>query len=122
MRGLPFTLGPANVTRKSWIVLSQDQHSWTTRTIDIPIGRTAPFLCLAQFCDGRKPSSNPGHRRWRASATSPAILVYDDAPPAPSHPPLRSESALPPGRECMNAMQSNSWRPSNSTILQRGID
>lgn len=47
MRGMPFTLGPASVTRKSWIVLSQDDRLWTTKTIDIPIGRTAPFLCLA---------------------------------------------------------------------------
>jgi len=51
IRGIPFRLGPADVERKSWIVLSTRTQPWSARTVEIPIGRTARFLCLAQFCD-----------------------------------------------------------------------
>jgi hypothetical protein len=129
MRGMPFTLGPANVTRKSWIVLSQEDRAWTTKTIDIPINRAAPFLCLAQFCDWEKAEFEPADVddiESIGATLAEAILIYDDGTTR-TFPIRRRFEVNPPhaawGRECMNAMQSNSWRPVElNDPLQRGSD
>jgi hypothetical protein len=46
LRGMPFRLGPEDVTRKSWIVLRQSGPA-----IEIAVDRTATFVCMAAFCD-----------------------------------------------------------------------
>jgi hypothetical protein len=50
-RGIPFLMGPGDVEQKSWVALSARDASWTARSVEIPIGRTARYVCLAQFCD-----------------------------------------------------------------------
>jgi hypothetical protein len=51
-RGIPFILGAGGEpARKSWIALARSARPWTSAHVQIPVGRTARFLCLAQFCD-----------------------------------------------------------------------
>ncbi len=50
-RGVPFVLGPAEVKRKSWVVLSSQPAAWLTRSVEVLLRQKAGFICLAQFCD-----------------------------------------------------------------------
>src|SRR5690348_10506389 len=51
LRGIPFLLGPGEVTEKTWIALSSQTASWSARSLEIPLGQKAGFVCFAQFCD-----------------------------------------------------------------------
>ena len=51
-RGIPFELGPGREpARKAWIALARSDRPWASAHLEIPVGRAAQFLCLAQFCD-----------------------------------------------------------------------
>jgi hypothetical protein len=45
-RGIPFLMGPGGVERKSWVALRTRDASWTSRSAEIPIGRTARYACV----------------------------------------------------------------------------
>lgn len=51
LRGIPFVMGPGQVEQKSWVALSTRDASWTARAVEIPVEKTASYICLAQFCD-----------------------------------------------------------------------
>jgi hypothetical protein len=81
IRGIPFRLGPADVAQKSWIVLSTRTQPWTAPAVEIPIGRTAGFVCLAQFCDWDAAEFDPEDvdAIERIGETlAEAVLVYED--------------------------------------------
>jgi hypothetical protein len=60
-RGIPFVLGPEEVRKKAWVVLSLRKSSWSKRAVEIPIRQKASFVCLAQFCDwDEKETPKPG--------------------------------------------------------------
>ena len=129
IRGIPFRLGPADVDRRSWVVLSTRTQPWTSPAVEIPIGRTAGYLCLAQFCDWDPAEFNPEDADVIDKIGEPlaeAVLVFEDGSTR-SFPVRRRFEVNPPaaawGRECFNAMQSNSWRAVKlDDPLARGID
>jgi hypothetical protein len=59
LRGIPFLLGPPDVRRKTWVALSTRAASWTAPSVEIPLGRKAGYVCLAQFCDWDKNEIRP---------------------------------------------------------------
>ena len=59
LQGIPFLLGPEDVQQKSWITLSTAKQPWAVAKVEIPIGRTAACLCVAQFCDWDPNDTNP---------------------------------------------------------------
>src|SRR4029077_16913993 len=50
-RGIPFLLGAEGIMKRSWVVLSKRNSTWTKQSIEISIEQKAGFLCLAGFCD-----------------------------------------------------------------------
>ena len=50
-QGIPFLLGPEGLARKRWLALSKRPKPWVARSVDIPAGKKAAFLCVAAFCD-----------------------------------------------------------------------
>ncbi len=80
-RGIPFALSPGKPSSKSWIALARSSRPWTTGSVEIPVGRAATFLCLAQFCDwdaNEKPE--PGASAFEKAGQELArfALVYQD--------------------------------------------
>jgi hypothetical protein len=51
LRGIPFHLGPADVEKNSWILLSTRSAPGHTARAEVAIGASARYVCLAQFCD-----------------------------------------------------------------------
>ena len=127
MQGTPFLWGPADIDKRSWVVLSTRPHSWSGRAVEIPIGRTAGFLCLAQFCDWDPATFDPEDADVIENLGQPladAILVYEDGTER-SFPVRRRFEVNPPGapwgRECFHARQSNTWRAASlDEPLDRG--
>ena len=79
--GIPFGLGPAAEDQKSWIVCSTRAKAWAARTVEIPLGATAGFLCLATFCDPEPSelgSPGPEMEERIGQTLAEAILVYED--------------------------------------------
>ncbi|MCC6863034.1 MAG: CehA/McbA family metallohydrolase [Bryobacterales bacterium] len=116
IRGIPFRLGPEGVDRRGWIALSTRSQPWSSRTVEIPIGRSAGYFCLAQFCDWDPADFDPGDVDVIEKLGQPlgeAALIYEDGSER-SYPIRRRFEVNPPaapwGRECFNAMQSNTWR------------
>ncbi len=129
LQGIPFRLGPADVDKKSWVVLSTRPNAWASRAIEVPIGRPAGFLCLAQFCDWEPAQSDPEDVdviEKLGERLAEAVLVYEDGSER-SFPVRRRFEVNPPGapwgRECFNARQCNSWRAAKlQDPLERGTD
>ncbi|MFB3825317.1 MAG: CehA/McbA family metallohydrolase [Bryobacteraceae bacterium] len=115
-QGVPFRLGPADVDRKSWVVLSTRSHPWASRSVEVPIGRTAGFLCLAQFCDwdpAESESEDADTIEKIGDRLADAVLLYEDGEERAA-PVRRRFEVNPPanmfGRDCFNALASASWR------------
>jgi hypothetical protein len=129
MQGIPFRLGPADADQRSWVVLSTRPHPWSSRAVEIPIGRTAGFLCLAQFCDWDPAQFDPEDAdviEKLGERLADAALVYEDGSER-SFPVRRRFEVNPPGApwglECFNARQSNSWQAAKlQDPLARGTD
>lgn len=49
--GIPFRLGAEGIEQKSWLLLSTRAGKCAARSVTIPTGQHANFLCLAAFCD-----------------------------------------------------------------------
>ncbi len=129
LRGLPFELGPEGLDRKAWIALSTRGQPWTARIIEIPIGCKARFLCFAHFCDWELEEFDPADAdaiEGIGETLAEATLVYGDGSTRAA--PIRRRFEVGPpaaawGRECFNAMQSNSWRGARlDDPLPRGSD
>jgi hypothetical protein len=129
LRGVPFDLGPVGVDGKAWIVLSTKSQPWTLPKVDAPVGQAARFLCLAQFCDWQPEEFDPEDvdtLEGIGETLAEATLLYDDGT-SQAIPIRRRYEVNPPaaawGRECFNAIQSNSWRPVKLTDeLAKGTD
>ena len=61
---MPFRLGPEDVNGKSWIVLRQNAKGWATAQLEIPVERTASFVCMAAFCDWTTTASGADDSAW----------------------------------------------------------
>lgn len=115
-QGMPFRLGEAGADRKSWVVLSMRSHPWASRRVEVPIGRTAGFLCLAQFCDWDPmefEAEDADAMEKIGDRLADAVLVYEDGQERTA-PVRRRFEVNPPvvmfGRDCFNAVPSASWR------------
>jgi hypothetical protein len=80
-RGIPFQLGPEGIINKCWAALSAKTSPWTTTRIELPVNRSASFVCIASFCDwdaneDPKPGQDVAERIGQQLAE--AIFVYDD--------------------------------------------
>ncbi|MBI4890407.1 MAG: CehA/McbA family metallohydrolase [Acidobacteria bacterium] len=129
LRGLPFELAPEGVDGKCWAVVSNKGYPWTARTVEVPLEGTARFLCVAQFCDWEKAEfdpESPEEMEGIGAVLAEASLLYEDGA-ARTFPVRRRFEVNPPaaawGRECFNAMQSNSWRSVGlEAPLEHGTD
>ncbi len=80
-RGIPFWLGPDDVSKKCWVVLSSEQAAWKTSGLEIPLGQKAGFICLAQFCDwdpNERPAPGQDVIERVGQLLADAVLVYAD--------------------------------------------
>ena len=127
--GIPFSLGPGDIQKKSWVAVCAKPVRWAAPKVEIPIGRKAGFLCLAQFCDwdpheGAYDDVNVMEQPGQHLAD--AVLVYEDGSEKIFPVRRRFEVAsltITFGHECFNAMGSNSWRPIKLTDpLAQGTD
>ena len=129
IQGVPFQLGPADTGKKSWVALSTLSRAWTKPAVEIPIGKAAGFLCLAQFCDfdpAEMDPAGPETIQKLGQLLAEAILVYEDGSERAFPVRRRFEVSSPIaawGQECLNAMQSNTWRAAKlDDPLTRGTD
>src|SRR5262245_324507 len=102
-RGIPFFLGPEDAARKSWIALSSRPASWATRGVEIPLGRKAGFVCLAQFCDwdsNERPAPGQDVLERVGPLLAEAVFVYGDG----------SQERLPSRRRFEVNSPSIGWR------------
>src|SRR5580704_5300108 len=80
-RGIPFVLGPGGESpSKRWIALCGSGRSWTATRTEIPAGRTATYLCLAQFCDwDANENPQPGSSAFEKAGQELArlTLIYE---------------------------------------------
>src|SRR5712692_8966082 len=101
-RGVPFLLGPEEATKKGWIALSSQTASWSMRSLEIPLGQKAGFLCLAQFCDwdpNERPAPGEDLLEKVGQVLAEAVLVYGDG----------SEQRLPIRRRFEVSSPSVDW-------------
>jgi hypothetical protein len=81
LQGIPFLLGPEDLTAKSWLVLSAKPGPTSTARVEIPLGRKANFLCLASFCDfDENELPGPGEDVFQkvGQRLANVTLVYED--------------------------------------------
>ena len=81
MRGIPFLLGGGDVRRKSWVALSSRPAPWNAASVEIPLGRKAGFVCLAQFCDWDEHELRPAgveDIEQVGQVLADAVLRYED--------------------------------------------
>jgi hypothetical protein len=81
LRGIPFLLGPPGADQKSRLVLTTRPHGWATRRVEIPLAKTAAYLCLVQFCDWDENESHPAGVEVMEKVgqhLADAVLVYED--------------------------------------------
>src|SRR5213593_3421291 len=101
-RGIPFWLGPGDVKKKSWAVLSTRATPWTTRRLEIPVQFKSGFLCLAQFCDwdeNEVPAPGEDKLEKVGQRLAELVIVYEDG----------SKAALPIRRRFEVNPPSTSW-------------
>src|SRR4029077_9265809 len=80
-RGIPFKLGPEDIHSKAWAIFSTRTVPWAAKSVEIPVGRKAGFICLASFCDWDKNESPPpgvGVAESVGQHLADAALVYED--------------------------------------------
>jgi hypothetical protein len=82
LQGIPFTLGPAEVDRKGWIVLSTKPSSAAVAQVEIPLAQKAHFLLLASFTDfDENESPGPGKDVFQkiGQHLADVTLIYEDS-------------------------------------------
>jgi len=86
LRGLPFRLGPESLNEKRWVLLSTRPGAAAARSVEVPLGQPARFVCLATFCEWDEGEGRgPGERVGETLAE--VVLVHDDG--RETHLPLR---------------------------------
>ncbi|HSB12953.1 MAG TPA: CehA/McbA family metallohydrolase [Bryobacteraceae bacterium] len=121
LQGIPFLLGPEDVQQKSWIAVSTAGQPWAAPKIEIPIGHTAPCLCLAQFCDwdpNEIDQSSFESIEHLGQKLAEATLVYEDGSEFSAPIRRRLEVHAPSisfGYQCFLAMPSSTWEPAKLT-------
>ncbi len=82
LQGIPFALGPEDIAKKSWLALSTRNASWTSRTVTVPVGQRAGFVCLTSFCDWdpneTPPPSVEDAVEQVGQRLANLVLVYED--------------------------------------------
>jgi len=81
LRGIPFLFGDRGAAHKDWLAISQADRSGTRSEVEIPVGKTAAFVCLAQFCDWPlERGENPDPDRFEpvGEVIATAVLIYED--------------------------------------------
>jgi hypothetical protein len=81
LQGVPLWLGPQGLERKSWIGLSTTPKSWGERSVEIPLGKRARFVCLATFCDWDENETPPPGKdviEKVGQCLAQAELIYED--------------------------------------------
>jgi hypothetical protein len=76
LRGLPFRLGPESLNEKRWVLLSTRPGA-PARSVEVPLGQPARFVCLATFCEWDEGEGGGPERVGETLAE--AVLVHDDA-------------------------------------------
>jgi hypothetical protein len=128
-RGIPFSLGPEGVRKKCWSVLSARRRSWAMPSLEIPLGKKANYLCLAQFCDWDEEEMRPTGVEATEKVgqhLAVAVLVYDDGSQKTLGIRRRFEVNSPTvvwGHLSFAALPHRSFAPSKLTDpLRRGTD
>ncbi|RPJ84071.1 MAG: hypothetical protein EHM18_12510, partial [Acidobacteria bacterium] len=81
LRGIPFLFGDRRAANKDWLAVSQADRSDTRAEVEIPVGRTAAFVCLAHFCDWpseRGEDPDPDRFEPVGEVIATAVLIYED--------------------------------------------
>src|SRR5262245_154904 len=81
LRGIPFRLGPDGREARVWLSLCARSGGPGARSVEVPIDRTAHFICFAHFCDWESaatplPTVDDVERLGEELAD--AVLVYTD--------------------------------------------
>jgi hypothetical protein len=76
LRGMPFRLGPESLNEKRWVLLSTRPGGPAARSVEVPIGQAARFVCLATFCEWDEGAGGGPERVGETLAE--AVLVHDD--------------------------------------------
>ena len=80
-RGVPFALGPEGTGDKRWVVLSTCGCASTTAKLEIPLGQSAGYVCLAAFCDWDKNDPPPPGKDYAeeiGKVLGEVQMVYED--------------------------------------------
>ena len=104
--GIPFLLGAAGAHEKSWLVLSAARAVWAARSVEIPLGSKAGYLCLAHFCDPDPNDSQAGVDTIEnvGQRLADCVLIYEDGSERSIPLRRRFEVNPPAGRACFNAV------------------
>lgn len=81
LQGIPFILGPDDLQSKGWLVLSSKSGPAAASCVEVPLVKSANFLCVASFCDfDANESPRPGHDVFQKVGQHLAnvTLVYED--------------------------------------------
>jgi hypothetical protein len=96
LRGLPFRLGPESLNEKRWVLLSTRPGA-PARSVEVPLGQPARFVCLAMFCEWDEGEGGGPERVGETLAE--VVLVHDDG----------RQTALPLRRRFEIHSPSYSW-------------
>ncbi|RPI24835.1 MAG: hypothetical protein EHM61_16025 [Acidobacteria bacterium] len=81
LQGIPFHFGDRRPGNKDWLAISQADPSVARAQVEIPIGRSAAFVCFAHFCDWpSEKGDDPDPDRFEpvGEVIATVVLVYDD--------------------------------------------
>jgi hypothetical protein len=129
LQGIPFWLGPEGLERKSWIGLSTTPKSWGERSVEIPLGKRARFVCLATFCDWDENETPPPGKDIMekvGQCLAQAELIYEDG--SKTSLPLRRRFEVNSprviwGHVSFNAVEDRKFGSSELTVpLPRATD
>jgi hypothetical protein len=79
--GVPFALGPEDTGSKRWVVLSTCGCASTTARVEIPLGKSAGYVCVAAFCDWDKNDPPPPGKDYTeeiGKLLGEVQMVYED--------------------------------------------
>jgi hypothetical protein len=119
LRGLPFRLGPEDVNRKSWIVLSRKSAQWAASQVEISVSRAAAFLCMAGFCDWDTTAGDANDAAWaRGQHLADLAVIFADGSEQ-RYPVRRGFEINPPsvgfGEQCYAAVPHREAVPRSLT-------
>lgn len=81
LQGIPFVLGPEDLQRKGWLVLSAKSVPTAAARVEIPLGQKAHFLCVASFSDfDENEAPGPGKDVFQkvGQHLADVTLIYED--------------------------------------------